>query len=614
MTASALTAGLHPTTTALVLALAAALAMARIGWRQWRAAPAQRSRAWRIAALLLAQPLCAALLFFALWPPIAPGEAGTLVVATAGSTSEQLRALAPGDALVALPEAPTLPDAERVPDLATALRRHPGSRQLRVVGAGLEARDRDAAQGLALAFTPAALPRGVAELEGPHRVAAGARFTVGGRVAGLGEGHAELLDPGRQRVDRVALSPDGRFVLSATARVPGASAFTVRVRDAAQRAVESVEVPLQVEATSPPRVLLLAGAPGPEVKYLRRWARDAGLPLHAQLAVGGGVQLGDAPLALDAATLGRFDVAVLDERAWSSLGDGARAALATAVRNGLGLMLRVTGPLSDAERRRLAALGFVVDAGRDSTAFKLVAREDEAERARIGPGTRDAPRVHDAELDELPSLSRRTLRIAAADGVEWTRDAQALGTWRALGRGRIGVWTLTDSYRLVLAGRSDLHAELWSDALATLARPAAVAPFAIDGEAREGQRVALCGLAAQAQVIAPDDAAVALLRDPATGSRACAAYWPRVSGWHRLQSADRSQLFHVRARGEAPGLRAGEMREATLRLASQPRATATAHGDAPRHPGSRWPWWLACLLASVGLWWLERSRLGRVAT
>ena len=38
------------------------------------------------------------------------------------------------------------------------------------------------------------------------------------------------------------------------------------------------------------------------------------------------------------------------------------------------------------------------------------------------------------------------------------------------GRGRIALWTLTDSYRLVLAGRDDLYGELWSDAIATLAR------------------------------------------------------------------------------------------------------------------------------------------------
>lgn len=615
MTPAILSGWLTPATTALVLALGALLACARIAWGQWRADPAQRSRGWRVAALLVAQPLCAVLLFFALWPPTVPGEAGTLVVATADATPAQLDALAPGDALVALPEARAPGQAERVPDLATALRRHPGTHRLRVVGAGLEARDRDAARGLPLTFVPVPMPAGITTLQLPERIAAGARFEVGGRVAGMRNGQVELLDPARRRVDRVALSPDGGFVLSGTARTQGAMTFVLRVSDARQAVVDTVPLPLQVDDAVAPRVLLLAGAPGPEVKYLRRWARDAGLPLHAQADAGGGVQLGDTPLALTSQTLRRFDVVVLDERAWSSLGDGARAALNDAARGGLGLLLRITAPLSDAERRRLGALGFDVDAGRGSSTLKLAsAREEAAERARIGPGTRDAPRAHDAALDDMPELAQRTLRLEAKDAVAWTRDGHVLGAWRAMGRGRVGVWTPTDTFRLVLAGRGDLHAELWSDAIATLARARDDSPFTVEGEPRQGRRIALCGIGAQAHVVAPDGEQVALLRDPQTGTRACGAYWPRQPGWHRLQSGEHARRFHVRASDEARGLRAGELHEATLRLAAQPRsATAAGAATAPRHPTARWPWWLGWLLASVALWWLERSRLGRRA-
>jgi hypothetical protein len=128
------------------------------------------------------------------------------------------------------------------------------------------------------------------------------------------------------------------------------------------------------------------------------------------------------------------------------------------------------------------------------------------------------------------------------------------------------------------------------------------------------QRIALCGVAADAHVVAPDGTRIALLRDPQTGSRACAAYWPAASGWHRLQSANSEQLFHVRAREEGRGLHAGQLRTATLQLASQTAAAkAESAGEAARHPTARWPWWLAWLLASLALWWLERSRLGRRA-
>ena len=161
------------TVVAIVLALVVVVSVARLLAQHWRASSAQRARPWRFALLLVAQPVCATLLYCVLLPPTTPGEAGTLVVATAGATLSDLGAGQGGDAAVALPEAPPLRDVERVPDLATALRRHPGMQRLRIVGAGLEARDRDAVRGLALDFRPAPLPRGLAELDAPSDVVAG---------------------------------------------------------------------------------------------------------------------------------------------------------------------------------------------------------------------------------------------------------------------------------------------------------------------------------------------------------------------------------------------------------------------------------------------------------
>lgn len=618
---NALTLGAHTfdpdILVAVVLAIVTIASTGRVLATHARSRTHGYTARWRLAVLVLAQPLVAALLYLALVPPTTPGEADTLVVATAGAKPSDIGAGQGGDAMVALPEAPEIAGIERVPDLSTALRRHPGMQRLRVVGAGLEARDRDATRGYAITFDAPALPRNLVELDAPTQVVAGGAFTLHGRANALRGGVAELLDPGRRRVDRAALSDDGRFALGATTRVPGAAVFTLRLRDARQRIVEDIALPLQVDAPSAPRVLLLAGAPGPEIKYLRRWARDAGLTLHTQMSVGGGTQLGDAPIALTAATLKRFDVVILDERAWSSLGDSQRAAMSDAVRGGLGVLLRVTAAPSEAERRRLRSLGFVVDGGRDSVEWHLPAsrRDDDALRARTGPGTRDQARTHDARVPDEPALTRRTLRILADDGVPLLRDrdGQPLAVWRAEGRGRIAVWPLTDTYRLVLGGRDDLHAETWSDAVATLARAQGSRPFAIEGEPRMGERIAVCGLARGASVASPSGKTTSLSIDPATGVRACAAYWPRESGWHRVSSARRTQSFHVRATGDAPGLHANFVREQTQRLAAETStevATAAAAHANPRHPGARWPWWVAWMSMAAALWWFERSRVG----
>lgn len=601
---------------ALLLAAVVAMTSVRLLLRQWRAIPGQRSRTWRVVLLVLLQPLCATLLYLMLLPPTRPGDAGTLVVASAGATPAQLTH-AKGNAVVALPEAPALPGVERVPDLATALRMRPGTARVRVVGTGLEARDREGLQGVAVAFEPALLPRGLVELDMSSTAVAGGALRLDGRVHGVPDGFAELRDPGRRRVDRVALSADGRFTLTATTRVPGAAVFGLRILDARQRVVETVALPVQIEAEPAPRVLVLAGAPGPELKFLRRWMQDAGLAMHTQIGVGGGVQLGDAPIALNAGSLARFDLLILDERAWSGLGDAQRAAVTDATNAGLGVLLRVTAALSDIERRRLRALGFAVDAGRDAHVVRLAqpTRDEDALRARLGPGTRDAPVLSDAAVADAPSLNRRALRITTADGLTLVSAANGapLALFRAQGRGRIAVWTLTDSYRLVLAGRSDLHGALWSDAVAVLARAHPRRAFEIEGERRQGERIALCGVGKEARVTAPQGAQTVLHVDPATGARACGAFWPREAGWHRLESGDRTQRFHVRARADAAGLHANAVREATLHLATQPTevGTRTAMQAPMRRRGARWPWWLAWLGAGALLWWLERSPLGR---
>ncbi len=610
-----------PLLLAVLLGLAVLLAWMRLGLWQRRAPLASRPQGWRLAALWLLQPVCATLLYFTLLPPTLPTEAGTLVIATAGATRTGTQAA--GDRLIALPEAPALADAERVPDLATALRRYPGMRRLRIVGAGLEPRDREAAGGLPLAFDAPALPRGVDVLEGPRRVAVGAAFQVGGQVNGVARGTVELIDPAGRRVDTAALPAKGGFLLAATARVPGTTTFTVRVRDAQRRIIEDVPIPVWTATDPQPRVLLLAGAPSPELKYLRRWATDAGLPLHVQVSAGGGLQLGDAPLRLAESILQRFDLVVLDERSWAALGAGERAALGAAVREGLGLLLRATGPLPEATRRQWQALGFTLSSGSGTASASLAvpAIDEEALRARRGPGTADAAlAVHDASDARLP-LGRRTLALGGIDATPLLRDAEGnvLAVWRAAGRGRIAVWSVTDSFTLVLSGEGARHAELWSEAFATLARARSAAAPDISAQPRVQQRMQLCGLGGQPRVAAPGGQSNVLLPDPATGASRCAGYWPQHSGWHLLRQTgaeadEQTWPFFVQATDAAPALRAAELREATLRLVAAPRPANSGPDNpvtTPLRRGPSWPWFLAWLAAAAVLWWLERARFGR---
>ncbi|MFX5801599.1 hypothetical protein ABTE09_21045, partial [Acinetobacter baumannii] len=53
----------------------------------------------------------------------------------------------------------------------------------------------------------------------------------------------------------------------------------------------------------------------------------------------------------------------------------------------------------------------------------------------------------------LPSLEALALHAPGSNALLHDRGGQAVGGWRAVGKGRIGLLPLTDSWRWVLAGR-----------------------------------------------------------------------------------------------------------------------------------------------------------------
>ena len=458
------------------------LASARLCWQQWRG-PA-RTRGVFVSLLLL-QAAVTTLLYLTLVPPTQRVAGGQLTVLTAGA--DQVRWSAePGETVVALPEAPNARDALRAPDLATALRQHPGSTSLRLIGDGLPARDRDVALPRNVRVAAPAAPQGWVALQPPAVTAPGAVFTVSARAQGDSDARAELMDPAGLVIDRGTPDADGTVRLTGVARVTGQSTFRLRLLDGEQHVLDTLTVPVDTAAAPATRLLILAGAPGPEPKYLRRWATDAGLRVQAQANAGGGVSLGDAPIALTAATLAQTDVVLLDERSLAALSAGQRSTLQQAVRNGLGVLVRTGGPLGDGARQTLRSWGLSITGGNQAAPLSLPADADaallQARRGPQRPAADTTAYIEEADTAShqaaMPVLERLTLQAAEATPLLHDDKGMAVGGYRALGRGRVALLPVTDSYRLVLAGRDDRHAELWSGVLASVARalPAADAP------------------------------------------------------------------------------------------------------------------------------------------
>jgi hypothetical protein len=564
----------------LLIAIAAAVGV-------WRAA---RSDAPRRALRIALQLAAAALIYLALFPPGVEERfvAGTLVVLTPGATAEQIAHPPSGIATIALPGVDAAGGIERTPDLGTALRRHPQASHLRIVGGGLPMRDLDAARSLPIAFDAGPLPAGIVELHAPTSVRAGSMLALRGRVEGNGGGRIELRDPAGTVVANAPLAKDGGFALETAVRTEGTALFELYLQDRDGAIVERLPQPVFVLPGDALRVLVLAGAPDPELKYLRRWAADAGVGLASRIVLSDGIAMQDGSAAMDADALAHTDIAIVDERAWKALDAGARERLRAATRDGLGLFLRVTGALPDDVASHWRALGFRVRAADVPQAFAL----------ETPAGGSNTP----------TRLSRRALLVESDDAAPLLRgsDGTPAALWRGEGLGRVAIWWATDTYRIALGGDAAKFGSLWSRALATVARARSHARPEIPADARMALRSVLCGLGEEAAIEPPRGPKVLLLIEGADARR-CAAYWPAEPGWHTLVDGRERWPFYVGEDGTGVALAAAREAERTRNLAAA--AGAAASPTAMRRvPAPRWPFFVGWLAIVAMLWWVERSR------
>lgn len=549
--------------------------------------PGTRPVLWRTVGLLLLSAASAALLYLVLFPPARSAPVGRLTVLTAHAEGLS-RGVGPS---VAMPEAGNAAGTVRAPDLATALRQHPGTRALHILGDGLNPRDLPAATGLAIDIGPAPAPGGLVEYWQDTDITPGMPWRLRGRINALPNAEVRLLDPAGRVVAQARIGNDGGFTLGDVARGPGLSEYMLQLRDAGSKPVESLTVPVAVESPAPLRILGLSGAPNAELKMLRRWAVDSGSDLDSRILLAPGMALRSADVALTPARLRDTDLLMVDERAWQGLSAAERRSVQAAVRSGLGLLLRLTGPLAAETRADFAGFGFRIRESGGDTAVRLPE-----------PGNKP----------QWPQLSRRPALVDASAAQVLLADSngRALALRRDIGQGRVGVLWLVDSYRLPLAGFAPAHARLWRTVVSDLARARPDAGPDMPVElSHPGWRSVFCRVGERTQIDAPDGTRTVLVPVTLPGRGRCAGFWPLQSGWHRLQTDTGQQAFYVHPAEQGRNLRRQSVQQATRQLAaaSEP-AAAQGLIDVP---GSPWPWFAAWLMIASLLWWLERSRLGR---
>lgn len=559
-----------PTWTLALLVLAGLLSLAEVR---------HQSGLYRLVAAACALA-ASVFLYFLLFPPLRQDPGRALAVITAGATPAQIAALPPQLPRVALPGAPAAADAAPAPDLATALRRLPDVSALQVIGDGLAAADRDAVGGRALQFDATPLPRGIVALEWPPHIRAGHSVELRGRVQQGAGAQLALREPGNPQPRLERADAQGEFRFRFLARQPATLRYELQLLGGNGEVEQSLALPLQIEAGTPLRLLLWSGGPDPDLKYLQRWALDAGHTVKARTSLSRGLaqQRGDA--GLDAASLAETDVLVIDERAWAQLDKAARARVLAAVDEGLGLLLRL-GTAPPALTAELRGLGLDLATVEMDTKLKLPQQ----------PG--------EAALQRLPLQAKPAVAVLAR-----AADGRELGVYTGRGLGRIGAWWLQGTQSLVTSGQDALHDALWATALDALARPRQLREAEIPAWIWRGERSVLCAGDAALAIEPEGGSRIALVGRHDEDERWCAGYWPRQSGWQTLHAGEQQRRLLVRDPDEAPSLHRAQRQEQTRALAGAGSAQSLQRSV----PGARWPWFLAWLLPTSVLWWLQRRR------
>lgn len=188
---------------------------------------------FHLGSLLILQAISAVLLYLILFPPDRYAPAQQLQILTANTTKKTVQANS-SLRILALPEAPIGLAAERVPDLATVLRRFPNVKELEVLGDGLPMRDWHAAQGISIRYQAMPITQGLIEISTPLPVVPGQSWAVSGRVA-QANAIVELVDPSGKAIDSFSTEKTGVFTLTDTARVIGNALYQLHVLDAKEK-------------------------------------------------------------------------------------------------------------------------------------------------------------------------------------------------------------------------------------------------------------------------------------------------------------------------------------------------------------------------------------------
>lgn len=414
---------------------------------------------WRILANIIAVSCFVLLIIPIRYKTYVPQNTDEIILFTAGTHPDSIVGLK-GKKYALSSAALKNTKAINIPDLSYFLQSNPNIRKLNLFGYGLNPSELALLRGYQVTFHPAAHPTGIIAVNWPGKLKTTEFLLVQGTYQNPGSEKVKLLLKGLGKtLDSIVIDAKSSktFSFKTTPKQTGKAVYEL-ISLQKNDTLAKEPVPVQVGDQTPMKVLIMASFPDFEYKFLKNWLYENQYPLAFRSQISKNKYAFDF-LNLDSVSLHRintaslknFDMLIIDEEELAAIGPDERSSIDLAVKNGLGLLIRVanlkasttlSGRFSRSESPVLKGKPLNLKLTEDHFKFNALPIE---QGLFLRPNPTDQPLVADA-------------------------NGKTVVNSNINGFGKVLVSTLSSTYQWLLAGQKNDYATYWSELLANAAR------------------------------------------------------------------------------------------------------------------------------------------------
>lgn len=541
-----------------IISTAGALLLLLLLYREWTRSNT-RLRAARCLASLV---LIASLLGFCYPKQTAPATSkGEIILLTTGYTKDSLASfqrMHANDSLFSIDDAG---EGLPVADWKSFLSEHPTTR-LHVFGNGLSSEQIAALHERPIQFHPSPQQPCITDVFWKQELLTGEPLRVQGRFHNTNSTVSLLLRAYGSNKDSITIAPgaDSSFELKTIPEQTGTGLYEL-VSIAGSDTIARETIPFSVAKGEGPRLLILSSAPDFDNSYLKNTLSALGYTVAMNTTVSSGKreqqELNTSEKERQAdVSFNQFDVVLADPLALKSLNAADLSSLRSSINeNGTGLIIR-----TDTAANQLTFVG----AG---AAFTGV-RETKAAVLFKLPDSSQFPLPSGNKVALIPGTGQRALLADASNN--------CFALEQTVGRGRIIVSTLLNSFSIALAGNKDAYLQLWSTLLEAAGQrntnnswqvspllAQVYAPQLLQWESDQTDSMASVG-----------KTSLAFNKDTRVPGVQQTVFWPETSGWHSVESRAGKKYWYVFPKQAWQQIRSYQRRSITADYANKHRSTS----------------------------------------